>query len=351
MRLLVVNHIAIGGGVTTSFLSALQMIRNEGHEAIALVPKNFQYCDAVESKASETFYLNGFERGGHLSFPMQGLKIARAAKECNADRIVVNNGRHVRWVKAFQKRPIICIYHGGKYEKVDRILNADKVITVNDEQKRWLIERGYPSEKVKVIDNVLPMDELPEWRERSFSSPITIGTLRLLEPAKGVDTLIDATRLLARKNTKFQVLIGGDGSQRQLLEERTRKYHLDKKIKFIGWVDKPAGFYNCLDLYVMPSRFETWGLGIAEAQAHSLPVIATDCLGPARLIQNGDNGLLVPPNDPRAIADAINRLMSSPQLAKKLAKSGHESAGRYLMKNIQDTYVSFLTDPISKLEK
>ena len=348
MRLLVVNHIATGGGVTSSFLSALQMIRDEGHDAIAIVPKNFQFREAVEAKASQTLYLNGLERGGHLLRPVQGMQIAHAAKKHNVDRIVVNNGRHIQWPKALQKRPVVCIYHGGK---IDPILNADKVITINDEQQGWLIDHGYPSENVKVIDNVLPMDELPKWRERSFSSPPTIGTLRLLEPAKGVSVLIDAMGLLAKENKKFQVLIGSDGSQRQLLEERTRKYGLEEEIKFMGWVDKSADFYNRLDIYVMPSLSEEWGLGIAEAQAHSLPVIATDCLGPKRLIQNGENGLLVPRDDPRARAAAIDRLTSSPDLAKKLAKSGFESAGRYLIKNIQNTYVSFLTDSISKLEK
>ena len=344
MRLLVVSNIAGGGGVTTSFLSLIQMIEHEGHDAIALVPQCFQFTKEVEAVAHKVLYIKGFERGGHLHFPVQALQIARAAKEQQIDHIIVNGGRHLWWLKTLQNCPVICIYHGGK---PSRVMAADRVVAVNDELSSWLTDRGYDAHKVRVIDNVLPMDELPQWHERSFDAPLTLGTLRIFEPSKGVDTLIDAMGLLAKEGKKFRVLIAGSGSQEQLLKELVAHHGLSREILFTGWEHNPPDFYRRLDIFINPTkRDETWGLVIAEAQAHSLPVISTDCTGPKMLIEHGVNGLLVPRENPRALADAILKLAAAPELAKKIARAGHKSADCYLMKNIQTDYVSFLTAPI-----
>ena len=341
MRLLVVSNIAGGGGVTTSFLSLLRMIVNEGHEAIALVPQCFKFRKEVETVADKVLYAKGFEHGGHFHFPFQALQISRAAKEHSIDHIIVNGGRHLWWLKTLQKRPVICIYHGGKPA---RVMVADRVVAVNDELSSWLTDRGYDTKKVRVIDNVLPIDELPEWQERSFDAPVTLGTLRIFEPSKGTDTFIDAIGLLASEGKKFRVLIAGSGSQEKALKDLVESHGLSSDIIFTGWENHPPNFYRRIDIFVNPTkRDETWGIVIAEAQAHSLPVISTDCTGPKMLIDDGVNGLLVPPDNPVAMAKAIERLTNAPKLAEKIARAGHKSAERYLMKNIQSDYVSFLT--------
>ena len=280
--------------------------------------KAFIFAPQVEAAASKTLYIKGLERGGHVTLAVQAMKIARMAKNHDIDRIIVNNGRLVHWLKALQKLPVLCIYHGGK---IDRILKADKILTINDQQCEWIKERGFPAADVTVVDNVMPVDELPAWQERSFDGLLTIGTLRLLEPAKGVDTLVEAFGILAKNGEKFKGMIGSDGTQRQVLEQRAKELGLMETVSFTGWTEDSSDFYQDLDIYVLPSRFEEWGLGIVEAQSHSLPVIATDCLGPKRLIKDGSNGLLVPRDNPQAMADALVRLLHSAPLCQQLAKN------------------------------
>lgn len=340
MKVMVITSIATGGGVTTAFISSLKMLRGEGHKTLAVVPVGFKYRNEVDRLADQVVDIVGLQRGGHLALPFQALALARVASRHRVDRILVINGRFVSPLKRLQGRPVICNFQGGK---AGRAAGADRVMTNNVENQQLLLEAGVAPVKVGIVDNVLPWEELPPWFERSQRSQPVIGTLRLLEAAKGVDTFIDALALLSAQNPNFRALIGSDGSLRRQLEQRVRRHRLQRQVEFLGWLESAADFYRSIDFYVLPSRTEEWGLGVVEAQAHSLPVIATDCDGPRRLVASGVNGILVPRENPAALADALLQLIQTPVDARRIARSGYLSAQRYLMKNIQKDFVDFVT--------
>ena len=167
-----------------------------------------------------------------------------------------------------------------------------------------------------------------------------IGTLRLLEHAKGVDILIDAIGILAARGKRFRTRIGSSGTQETALKEQAQALGISDLVEFCGWIDDKAAFFDNLDIYVLPSRAEEWGIGIVEANAARLPVIATACLGPKRIVRDGVTGIIVPVADPTAMAAAIEKLASDPERAETLARNAYAHCeASYLFPKIAPLFV------------
>jgi len=147
-----------------------------------------------------------------------------------------------------------------------------------------------------------------------------VGTLCRLEPVKGVEELLDGFARAARFRPRLRLLLGGDGPLRDRLQHEARVAGLSDRVLIGGsWVRAPD-FLPALDLFVLASRNEGMGRALVEAMASGLPVIATAVGGMPEVLEEGGAGLLVPPCDPQAIADAILRLMDDGALAADLAR-------------------------------
>lgn len=322
IRCAVVCPIASGGGISEAFITSLHMLASNGFVPVAFVPKGFIFTARLCADGFEFHEIANLENGGALHLVKQTLRLAINIGKAKVQVIVLNNGRFVRGLKLLLPGlPMLAIYHGGK---TARYLKTDRVVTINDEQAEYLKRHGYPADRIAVVDNAIPLDHLPDFtpKPRTAHGPV-IGTLRLLEPAKGVDVLIDAVAILAKRGRRFTTRIGSTGSQEPKLRARVRQEGLDDLIEFSGWIDDKAAFFDSLDIYVLPSRAEEWGIGIVEANVARLPVIATACLGPRRIVKDQKTGILVPVEDPAAMADAIERLADNPDLCWRLASAGY----------------------------
>jgi len=147
-----------------------------------------------------------------------------------------------------------------------------------------------------------------------------VGTLCRLEPVKGVEEMLDGFARAAKVHPRLRLLLGGDGPLRDRLLHDAREAGLSDRVVIGGsWVRAPD-FLPALDLFVLTSRNEGMGRALVEAMASGLPVVATAVGGMPEVLEEGRAGLLVPPRDPQAIADAIVRLMDDPPLAADLAR-------------------------------
>lgn len=142
---------------------------------------------------------------------------------------------------------------------------------------------------------------------------------------KGLDVLIDAMRLLPQD---FTLLLVGDGEQREAIERRVESGGLTDRIRFAGRLDDDelACAYAAAHVLCLPSieRSEAFGVVLLEAMRAGRPAIATSVAGSgmADVLGDGQAGLLVPPADPRALADAITRLREAPELRNSLGTAG-----------------------------
>jgi glycosyltransferase involved in cell wall biosynthesis len=148
-----------------------------------------------------------------------------------------------------------------------------------------------------VIPNWVDLDRFP-YQPHSFHSPVTVGLIGQVAPHKGHDDAIEAMRHLG---DGFQLLIAGHGDS--AYEGQLKRKAEGLPVQFVGFVSVPA-FFEHVDILIVPSWEEPFGIVLLEAMASGIPVIATDQGGPAEILQSG----LVPPRDPAALANGIRSI-------------------------------------------
>jgi glycosyltransferase involved in cell wall biosynthesis len=204
---------------------------------------------------------------------------------------------------------------------------VDRYIAVSHHVARKLCQTyGLPANKVTVIHNgiflspfVRPADtELRAKLGATNGRPIVL-TLARLDQQKGHRYLLQAVPLVPDALFVF----AGDGPERASLEAQARQLGLnDDRILFLGYRRDTPDLLACCDLFVLPSLFEGLPLSILEAMAASKPVIASAIGGNDEAVIHEETGLLVSPENPAALAQAIQRLLSDRPLAARLAATG-----------------------------
>jgi glycosyltransferase involved in cell wall biosynthesis len=163
---------------------------------------------------------------------------------------------------------------------------------------------------------------------RSTSGPM-IGVLARLEPLKGILFLMQAMADICSEFPQARLLIGGEGRNRAALEDQARSLDLSDRVVFAGALSEPASFYRQLDLFVLPSLDEAFGLVLLEAMAAGLPVIGTRVGGIPEILEHGRHGLLVEPASSRSIAEAIRTLWNDPERCRRMGEAGRRNASRF----------------------
>lgn len=195
----------------------------------------------------------------------------------------------------------------------------DGIVTVSESFKRYLTPFVRNAEAIGVIPN-----GFDERRFRPVSHenavPQLISVCRLV-PAKGIDVLLAACSELKRRGQTFVLHLIGDGPIREQLEQMAVEQNIYDETIFYGYMLHPEEFMPFFDIFVLPSRAEAFGSVFAEAALCCLALVGTDVGGVGEQIDNEVNGLLVPVDDPIALADALEKLMSDPSYRYQLARS------------------------------
>jgi glycosyltransferase involved in cell wall biosynthesis len=169
-------------------------------------------------------------------------------------------------------------------------------------------------------------DKEPLEGEFKKNGNLVIGTIgRLSEEKRHVD-LIKAFEKVSSVLPETKLLIVGDGYLRGYLEKIVEESDLREKVAFLGFQENVFKYLRKMDLFVLPSRTEGFGIALVEAMATGIPVIATSVGGIPEIVDNKINGLLVPPGQPSDLAEAIVKLLSHSALAKKMADNGRHKA-------------------------
>ncbi len=155
-----------------------------------------------------------------------------------------------------------------------------------------------------------------------------VGTVARLAAQKAIHVLLEATPLLLRDDPATRVLIVGDGPLRTTLEHRARGLGISHAVTFAGYQEDVASAYGAMDVFVLPSRDEGYGLVFLEAMAMGVPVVGTRVVGTTDAVEDGVTGLLVPYDDAPALAQAVLRILGDPELARRLRGTAAERVRR-----------------------
>ena len=210
--------------------------------------------------------------------------------------------------------------------------SIDHLIVVSNSIDRKVVNEGrtaaprsliYNGIDLQRYDHQEPCCTLRDEYGMEPTSPI-VGVVGRLELEKGHPTLLEAWPLVLEACPSAYLLIVGEGSRLDALHDIARAQGIERHVVFTGRRDDIPAVTAAFDVAVLPSYREAQGLTILEAMALSRPVVASNVGGIPEMIEDGVTGLLVPSQDPPALAGAIVRLLQDHQLADVLGRAGHD---------------------------
>ena len=211
----------------------------------------------------------------------------------------------------------------GMIKEIDKpyFEKADKIAVLSEENREVLI-RNFPemSDKIIIIENMISEKEIfvnAEERITDFpENTFTIVSVGRFVEGKVHEIGVEVMKILKEKNHDFRWLIIGDGSRRNLIEDLIKKYHLEKYVTLLGERDNPYPYINKADVFLHLSKFEGYGIAIAEARILKKCIVLNDFTTASSHIKNGFDGVIAPLN-PLKIAEEIEKLILDENLRKK----------------------------------
>jgi glycosyltransferase involved in cell wall biosynthesis len=219
-----------------------------------------------------------------------------------------------------------------------------------------LLAAGYPRERICCIPNgvTIPPPRTAAARAAArdalveanpglmlpLDAPLALYAGRLHE-GKGIVQLLQAWKTLASRWPTTRLWIAGEGPQRRALQREISELNLEGRVLLAGVFDEIDELLAAADLFVLPSFAEGMSLALMEAMAAGLPVVASDIPGNRPLVSDGQHGLLVPPGDAEALAQAIDRIWKEPELAARLGTAARDRAmSRFSLDRTLDAHLA-----------
>jgi glycosyltransferase involved in cell wall biosynthesis len=227
-------------------------------------------------------------------------------------------------------------------------------VAVSEHLRRYLIDTfDVPEALVTTIPNGIDISRFTAAvdvavlrRELGIrEGELVIGTIGRLMEQKGMAYLLQAFAVLVRRRGDVKLVIVGDGELRHDLERLAERLEVSERVVFAGIRKDVPNLMRLFDVFALPSLWEGQPITVVEAMAAGTPVVATDVGGNAEILRHGEFGVLVPPRDENALAEAIGALLSDPARAGALGRKAASHAARELtsasmVKKYEDVFVA-----------
>ncbi len=264
---------------------------------------------------------------------------ATEVKKFKPDIVLTWMNRASRFVP---KGDFVTVGRLGGYYDLKYYRRCDHLIGNTPDIRDWIVRQGWPEDRAHYLPNFVADTGAEPLPRAQFDTPAgapLIVALGRLHANKAFDVLL---RALERVPDAF-LWIAGEGPLRSELEALAARLGIAARVRFLGWRDDVAALYAAGDLFVCPSRHEPLGNVVIEAWAAERPVVACASQGPAQLIADGIDGVLVPVDDAEALAAAIGRLLTEPDGARTLAAAGRRAfEDRFTEAAVVARYLEFL---------
>lgn len=241
------------------------------------------------------------------------------------------------------------------FEKITAFI-TDKIITLTEKGIKDHVKFGIaPREKFIAIPSGINTRDFKEQifipdKKRELGileDKIVVGTVSRLDPIKGNKYFIKAIKEI--KNKRADVLknavflIVGDGTEGNKLRRLVKEYNIDNKVIFTGMRDDVSLIFPIIDIFVLSSLMEGMGKVLLQAMMQAKPIVATNVGGIPDIVKSGENGILVPPKNPVAIADACIKLLEDAGRRKEMGE-----AGKRFVSEVIDGYPRFSVELMLK---
>lgn len=236
------------------------------------------------------------------------------------------------------------------YEVIIDKLVCSKIIAISEIVKQQIILRGVSEEKVVKIYNAIDLQKFKILKDKVYvyKDQIVIGNVaRIVPEKKGQDVLINAISLIKEKYPNIKCLFAGEAPHNKLflldrLENLCKNLDIKDNIVFCGNIEDVSKFLDLIDIFVLPSRYEGFGISLIEAMYKGIPCIATNIDGPKEIIKNNKYGLLFENNDYRDLANKIEYRINNMKINNKEIKDyiGNNFNIKFMVKELIQLYDS-----------
>jgi glycosyltransferase involved in cell wall biosynthesis len=241
------------------------------------------------------------------------------------------------------------------YLNIERLLArfSDCIVAVGDKQREELI--GYKVAKADKIVSIplgLEIENMLEAEadrgrlraELGLDRSHLVGIIARLVPIKAHEVFLQAAVEVRRCVPNVRFLIVGDGERRAELQQQAEQLGLDDAVLFLGWRKDVRAVYADLDVVVLSSLNEGSPVALIEAMAAGRPVVSSDVGGVGEVVRNGETGLLAPPRNPQALAEAVTSMLSDPGAAQRFGRAARAAvypkySSRRLIADVERLYL------------
>ncbi len=326
MKILYLLHSLTLGGAERHALTLMEGMRARGHRPVYAGQPGSWLSEAVQARGIDWHPL---PMRGFFDLRSMG-RLARLLRRARIDLVHghLTRGAHYAAIGGrLAGRPSIATAHSTNAGK--HFGGVDRIIAVSDAVRDFLLQRGYPSERITRIHNGVadtpPPDEQArgELRHRLGipAGRIAVACVARFIPDKGQDIALRA--LAHRPDPRLHAYLIGDAATpwgRQM-QELARRPGLDGRVHFLGQRDDLPHLLGAMDIVVLPSRREAISLALLEACSLGCAIVASRTGGIPEVIEHERNGLLCPTGDHEALAAALARLAADPALRARLGQA------------------------------
>lgn len=215
---------------------------------------------------------------------------------------------------------------------------ADRIIAVSRASARFSHLLGFSEKRITVVPNGVDLscfngkiDAFLMREELGIGDEPLVVTVSRLIKRKNPGLLISAFARVLKVVPGAKLVIAGSGREKDNLSRQIKSLHITNSVFMVGRLtkEKVAQLMAAADVFVLPSKMESFGLSLLEASAAGVPVVCSNAGGVPEVFQDGFNALLYPPGDDNAMAKAIICLIQDRELAKKISANAVETASRF----------------------
>jgi glycosyltransferase involved in cell wall biosynthesis len=355
--LIVASTLHVGGAERVMACLAKNIDRRRFDVSVCYLKENGVVGDEMQREGVELLPLPGRDYGklDRLTF----IKLRRLIRQSAFDLIHTHDmhgfmdGAACRLVTPGVRH--IHTFHFGNYphrephfKRIERLLwrVPDALVAVGNAQAQSIRSLyGIPEQRMRVLWNGVnaPVPRISPSVQAAIegcTDPI-IASISTLIPQKGLHHLLDAAAKLKSMGARFRLLIVGGGPLQSQLQELAAQLGLDQQhVRFLGWVPEAS---DCAlpvcDIFVQSSLWEAMSVVVLEAMADARPMVITSVGENPYVVADGKTGLIVPPADSDALANALNRLLQDPALGKRLGEAARaRHAERFQVRNMVADY-------------